>query len=81
MTTETDQIDMSPLSDKEAVIAINGVLLAPSQSTALRVAVCHMLSDMQDPLALGDDEHGRFMVQAYKARLTEVLGFLFSHLT
>jgi len=65
---------------KEAVIVINGFVLSMPQSMALRVAVCGMLADMQDPLAMGDDEHGRFMVKAYRARLSEVQDLIFKNL-
>jgi len=65
----------------EAVVVVNGVALSFAQSMSLRVAVAHMLHDLQDPLRLGDDEHGRFMVQAYKARLEEVQELIFKNLT
>jgi hypothetical protein len=65
----------------EAVVLVNGIHLSVGQSMALRVAVGHMLHDLQDPLHLGDDEHGRFMVKAYKARLEEVQELIFRNLT
>lgn len=65
----------------EAVVIVNDVYLNTAQSMALRVAVGSMLMDLQDPLHLGDDEHGRFMTQAYKARLEEVQDLIFRNLT
>jgi hypothetical protein len=60
----------SPL---EADIIINGVRLSPAQSMAVRVAITAYHSDMCNPDALGDDEHGRAMTRAYHDRLLEVL--------
>mgnify|MGYP003393619248 CR=1 FL=1 len=71
---------MSDGTHKEAVVAINGSVLTLAQSMVLRCAVSHMLMDMQDPLALGNDDHGRYMVQAYKARLRELEELIFRNL-
>ena len=65
------------MSHNEADVEVNGAYLTEAQSMALRVAVGHMLMDLQDPLHLGDDDHGRFMVKAYKARLEEVQELIF----
>lgn len=53
-------------------MVIEGVTLTPSQSMTLRVAISNFMSDMADPLALGDDEHGRFMTKAYRDRCREI---------
>lgn len=57
----------------EAAITINGHVLTEGQSMALRVAVTDFYSQMQNPEALGTDEHGLRMVEGYRARLYEVL--------
>lgn len=67
----------SPKGDMtEADITINGKSLSFGQAMTLRVAVGSFLMGLQDPDALGDDEHGRVMVRAYKARLGEIMQML-----
>lgn len=72
---------MSAPDHEEATVVINGRKLTQPQSMALRCAVAHMLFDMQDPLALGDDEHGRAMVKGYQFRLGEVQELIFRKAT
>ncbi len=60
----------------EAHIVINGLTLASGQAMALRVACTAYLMGMEQPDALGEDEHGRAMALGYAERLREVLGFL-----
>lgn len=57
----------------EPVITINGRQLTESQAMAVRAAVTAFWQDMAEPDALGDDDHGRRMSEAYRDRLTEVL--------
>lgn len=59
---------------REPLITVNGEPLSFGQSMAVRVAVTSYYAAMAtDPIALGDDEHGRVMVQAYGDRLGEVI--------
>lgn len=61
----------------ESDITINGVQLTNAQAMALRVACTAYHQEMaSNPDALGDDEHGRRMVAAYRDRLGEVLRLL-----
>lgn len=69
-----------PISDPtgsnmtEPDILVEGVRLSFGQAMVLRVAASNFAMDLGlDPLALGDDEHGRAMVKSYRARLLEVL--------
>lgn len=64
----------------EPMIVINGVTLSDAQAMSLRVAVGSLMQDMQDPTALGDDEHGRFMVGAYRLRMQQIEGLMLRHL-
>lgn len=60
----------------EAEITINGTPLTTGQAMALRVAAGAFLHEMGQPDALGDDEHGRRMVTAYRARIGEALALM-----
>jgi hypothetical protein len=60
----------------EAEVTINGRALTIGQVMALRVAASSFHTDMGAPDALGEDEHGRAMAAAYRARLEEVLVLL-----
>lgn len=62
---------------KEADIVINGVKLTFAQSMTLRVAICSFLSDMSKEDALGTDEHGKFMSNAYASRSQEIINLMF----
>lgn len=57
----------------EPSIIINGNTLTNAQAMAVRVAITDFYTDMADPKALGDDEHGIKMATAYHLRLDEVL--------
>lgn len=61
------------MADEEPTITINGHPINSAQAMAVRVAVSSFHTEMGAPDALGDDEHGRLMAAAYRARLTEVL--------
>jgi hypothetical protein len=56
----------------EPRITINGRLLTEGQAMTVRVALSAMSEEMNDQLALGDDEHGLRMTKGYKARLLEI---------
>ena len=56
----------------EPHVVINGIALTEGQAMALRVAVSSYLAELADRNALGDDEHGRAIAKAYRARLMEV---------
>lgn len=60
----------------EPVITINGRPLIEAQAMAVRVAILAYHQEMADPLALGDDEHGKRMTEAYRDRLGEVLSII-----
>ena len=64
-----------PMGSKmtEPDITIEGVRLSFGQAMALRVAATNFMSEMGEPDALGDDEHGRSMAKGYRERLSEVL--------
>lgn len=56
---------------KEPSMSINGHQLTDAQAMTIRVAI----EDFDASLAndgLGDDEHGRNMVTAYRARIVEL---------
>lgn len=57
----------------EPIITINGRRLTDAQAAAVRVAITSFHADMATPMALGSDEHGIRMTEAYRDRLTEVL--------
>lgn len=60
----------------EPEITINGHRLTQAQAMAVRVAIVNYAMEMADPLALGDDDHGKAMTKAYADRLGEVMRFL-----
>lgn len=55
---------------QEPRIVINGVPLTTAQAMLVRVALSGFDPDC------GDDEHGRLMTAAYRARLSEVLDLI-----
>lgn len=57
-------------------ITINGRMLTEGEANTLRVAVTDFHSQMADPLALGSDEHGRFMTSAYRVNAGSILWLL-----
>lgn len=57
-------------------IFINGQHLTDPEVNALRVAVTALHSEMSDPLALGDDEHGRTMTGVYFRHCEQILRML-----
>lgn len=57
----------------EPSICINGKSLTEGEAMTVRVALtCYML-ELQSRDALGSDEHGRAMVEAYKVNGVRVL--------
>ena len=60
----------------EADVTINGKSLSFGQVMTLRVAIGSFLIGLQESDALGDDENGRAMTKAYKARLAEIMNML-----
>ena len=63
----------------EAHVTINSIPITSAQVMAVRVAVSGMITDLHDkPDSLGTDQHGRFMHEAYLARLREVEALLLS---
>lgn len=48
----------------EATVTINGITLTTAESMTLRVAIASFLTDLSAN-GLGDDEHGKFMKDAY----------------
>jgi hypothetical protein len=51
---------------------VNGVALEERQNIAVWVALQSFGSEMENPLALGDDEHGKTMTQHYLNRVREI---------
>ena len=56
----------------EAVVTINGRTLTNVEASTLRCAVSSFIMTMNEPDALGDDEHGRFMRLSYLVHGREV---------
>lgn len=54
-------------------VSINGEYITHGEVEALRVAVTSFLSEMSDPMVLGDDEHGRFMTKHYRQSMERIL--------
>jgi hypothetical protein len=54
-------------------VHINGEPLAPGEVESLRCAVTALHSEMSDPLALGNDEHGRTMTGYYRQHMERIL--------
>lgn len=63
----------------EPDITINGTALTFAQAMTLRVAIGQFLMGLQEPDALGDDEHGLVMTKAYKARAGEIMQLMHKH--
>lgn len=61
---------------KEAIIHVNGTQLTDAQSMTLRVAIEVFFSDL-DINGCGDDDHGKNMVELYKARIREVRKYMY----
>lgn len=58
---------------KELKITINGKELTEAQALTVHVALQSFATDLAyKPLALGDDEHGRFMVKSYLANISAI---------
>lgn len=57
----------------EPEISIYGQTVTSAQAMAIRVAGTDFYTQTEDLTMLGDDEHGRAMTAAYRARLKEVL--------
>ena len=60
----------------EKGVIINNKRLTIGQVMALRIAISRFWEDMKEPGALGDDEFGAKMADAYRARAEEVLKLL-----
>jgi hypothetical protein len=54
-------------------IHINGEPLSPGEVESLRCAVTEFHGEMCDPLALGNDEHGRTMTRLYRENMERIL--------
>lgn len=57
-------------------ITINGQQLTDAEANTLRVAVTALHSEMSDPLALGEDEHGRTMTRLYSHHCEQILAMM-----
>jgi hypothetical protein len=49
----------------EATVDVNGHRLSVGEVMTIRVALCSLVSDMQQPNAIGDDDHGKAMAIGY----------------
>jgi hypothetical protein len=56
----------------EAFITVNDTPLTASQSMTVRVALATFAMDLQDPAALGDDEHGARMIEGYLSAIRAI---------
>jgi hypothetical protein len=54
-------------------VSINREFITHGEVESLRAAVTAFHSEMSDPLALGDDEHGRFMTKHYRQHMERIL--------
>lgn len=61
------------MHDDIPAVAIGGTALSPAQRMTLSVALNNFRIEMSDPTALGDDEHGRELVELYKIQLDSML--------
>lgn len=57
----------------EPTILINGHPLTDGQAMTVRVALTEFYEAMSSKIALGDEEHGVKMTEAYRLRAREVL--------
>lgn len=57
-------------------IIINGVTLTHGQAMTVHVALQSYAMEIQKENALGDDEHGKFMQQAYLSKIKEINSLL-----
>lgn len=60
-------------NDIRPAVSINGEYITHGEVESLRAAVTAFHSEMSDPLALGNDEHGRFMVKHYHQHMERIL--------
>ncbi len=56
----------------EPVIVINGQTLSVGEAMSVRVAVGAYQMEMTRPGALGEDAHGKAMVESYRRNLNSV---------
>jgi hypothetical protein len=56
----------------EASITVNGIPLTMSQSMTVRVALATFALDLQSERGLGDDEHGKAMVNGYMSAIRAI---------
>jgi len=63
----------------EPTIIVGNTMLSEGQSMAVRVALNSFLIEMQEPDALGDDEHGKAMAGLYRDRILEILRMMQPH--
>lgn len=54
-------------------VSINGEFITHGEVESLRCAVTALHSEMADPNALGNDEHGRFMARHYRQHMERIL--------
>lgn len=53
-------------------IIINGTKLTQGEAMTVHVALQSLGAAMQEPNAMGDDEHGKFMQKAYLANIDAI---------
>lgn len=64
----------------ESEVIINGTTLSTAQSMTLRVAINSFLTTMVEG-ALGDDDHGRAMVEGYRSSGLKIQNLIHSEPT
>jgi hypothetical protein len=57
----------------EPIITVNRQLLTEGEAMAVRVALNSLISQMKEPNALGDDDHGKAMAEGYVRLADSVL--------
>ena len=63
---------MGQVEVQEPIITINGVQLGIGHAMTLRAALNCFSRELDGPNALGDDEHGKKVVNLYKKRIREI---------
>lgn len=63
----------------EAMVTVNGTPLTDAQVMTMRVALTSFMTDMKEPNALGNDEHGLFMAKSYHEKATQILRQMNGH--
>ena len=61
----------------EATITINGERLTDGEAACIRIAIEKFSTQMQDINALGEDERGQEIVEAYRKQIANIRGKIY----